>query len=111
MVQFSLMENNQPQTMELIRKDALIPVEIGAGFYSRLQQMLSFFVKDKTEEEIKEMQDALNAKTSTPETWHYHYDTLLSLCKALDAKARELSLTVTVPIETVISEIQSDQAN
>jgi len=111
MVQFLPMENNQPKTLEMIRKDAIIPIEVGAGFYSRLQQMLAFMVKDKTEEEIKAMQDALNAGVSTPETWHYHYDTLLSLCQALDSKARELNLTVSVPIDSVLSEIQQSQAN
>lgn len=94
----------------MIRKDAVIPIEIGAGFYSRLQQMLSFMVKEKTEEEIKAMQEALNANAADPESWHFHYETLLSLCQALDAKARDLNLTVSVPIDTLVSEMQS-QAN
>ena len=105
------MENNQPKTVEMIRKDAIIPIEVGAGFYSRLQQMLGFMVQGKTDEEIKAMQEALNNGLSNPESWHYHYDTLVSLCKALDSKARELNLTVSVPFETVIADMQEGQAN
>lgn len=104
------MENIQPKTVEMIRKDAVIPIEVGAGFYSRLQQMLAFMVEGKTDEEIKAMQDALNANSVTPDSWHYHYDTLLSLCQALDSKARECNLTVSVPIDSLISQIES-QAN
>lgn len=104
------MELNQPQTVEMIRKDAKIPIEIGAGFYARLQQMLAFQVKDKTEEEIKALQDAINNEKVEADSWHYHYDTLLSLCRALDDKARELNLTVSVPIDQLINQIEG-QAN
>ncbi len=103
-----MMENNPTQNVEMIRKDAIIPVEVGAGFYARLQQMLAFMVKDKTEEEIKEMQDAVNSGKINPESWHYHYDTLLSLCQALDKKARELNLTVSVPVSEFVAGLETD---
>jgi len=94
----------------MIRKDAVIPVEIGAGFYGRLQKMLAFMVQDKSEEEIKALQDAINGNNVDAASWHFHYDTLLSLCQALDKIAREKNLTVTVPLTEVLSEFQS-QAN
>lgn len=104
------MENTQPQTVEMIRKDAIIPIEIGAGFYARLQQLLAFMVEDKTEEQIKEMQQALNSNAVNVDSWHYHYNTTLSLCQALDKQAQELKLTVTVPMDSLFSQVD-DQAN
>lgn len=100
----------QPQTVEMIRKDAVIPIEIGAGFYARLQHLLAFMVQDRTEEEIKEMQEALNSNVIKPDSWHYHYNTMLSMCQALDKQAQDLKLTVSVPIDNLISQMET-QAN
>ncbi len=103
-------DNVQSQTVEMIRKDAIIPIEIGAGFYARLQHLLAFMVQEKTEEEIKEMQEALSSKVIAPGSWHYHYDTMLSMCQALDKQAQDLKLTVSVPIDSLISQMEN-QAN
>lgn len=100
---------NTSNTVEMIRKDAIIPIEIGAGFYARLQQLMGSLIADKTAEEIQEITTSINEGKAEINTCAHHYETCVVLCRAIDDQAKKLHLTVTVPVESLFSE--EPQAN
>lgn len=91
------MSNEQ---VELIRKDALIPITVGAGFYARLQEVLLYIVKGKTQEELSNATEQIKSGTVN-EPWIKHYETMLALCQELDSQARQNNLTVKTNIDSL----------
>jgi hypothetical protein len=95
------------QSVEMIRKDALIPVTIGTGFYARLREMLLYLLKDKSQEEILEANRQIESGNVT-EDWIRHYETTVVLCKEIEKQASEHGMTYTSDLATEIEQIVAE---
>jgi hypothetical protein len=77
-----------PDHVEIIKPEAVIPVDMSTGYYQRIQHMVTFLVQDKSQQEL----EAAHAQITTGEgtiEWAKHYETLLILCKEFEMQARE----------------------
>lgn len=74
------------ETITYIKKDALIPIIIGASFISRLQQALIFITDDKTDDELEAFKKAMIDKTPL-DGWMLHCETLALLIKEIEDSA------------------------
>ena len=70
------MEDNKNNEVHYIPKDALIPIDIGAGYLERLHKMLVFLLHDKTKEQVEEFNTLLKSNSIPEDTWMYHYHTI-----------------------------------
>jgi hypothetical protein len=75
--------------VKMIKHDALIKIEIGAGFMERLQKILFYFATQATPEELEEYKKLLENKQELTEDWMEHLTTLTALIKELETKADE----------------------
>lgn len=95
------------QSVEMIRKDALIPVTIGTGFYARLRETLLYLLKDKTQEQILDANRQIESGHVT-EDWVHHYETVVVLCKEIEKQASEHGMTYTSDLATEIEQIAAE---
>lgn len=89
----------EQEKLTFIKKDALIPITVGAGFISRLQQALIFLLDTKTDPEIDALTQALNDKKEL-DGWMLHYETLALLIRELELSAQSNGLTTEEDIST-----------
>ena len=78
------------EKIPILKKEAIVPIELGAGFVTRLYELLAY-LGDKTPEEIHEFQKLVeDKKLPDAGNWGYHYLTLTMLlqeiAKSADAK-------------------------
>lgn len=95
------------QNIEMIRKDALIPVKIGTGFYARLREVLLFTLENKTQEEILDANKQIESGNIT-EDWIRHYETLVVLCKEIEKQASENGMTYFSDLETEMEQLVNE---
>jgi hypothetical protein len=77
--------------IETIPLDAVVHIEIGGGFYTRLHQLRDALLAHKTAEEINIITEELK-KGSTTHPVAYHLETVLTLMKEFEDVAREKNL-------------------
>lgn len=88
------------ETVEIIEPTAVVSVQIGAGFYQKIQQIVGFLIADKTVEDLRNANDQIQSENITDE-WVKHYETLLILCKEFESEAKKNGLTKTVVMSEV----------
>lgn len=77
----------------MIKQDAIVKIEMGAGFIERLQQLLFFLVASVTPEELEEYKKLLESKEELTEPWMEHITTLAVLIKEFEEKANQQGFT------------------
>ena len=87
----------QTEGIQYIPKDALIPIQVGAGFLQRLQKALIFLAADRTEEQIELLQEKIQKGLVEEGSWMYHFETIQTLVSNIEQTAVEKKLTVTKP--------------
>lgn len=75
------------QNIPFLRKDALVPMEIGAGFVNKLYELSMFIVADKSDEQLEALNAAIKNETTDSEPWMKHYYTVLLLLKSIEEQA------------------------
>jgi ketol-acid reductoisomerase len=95
------------QSVEMIRKDALIPVTIGTGFYARLREVLMSTLQDRTPEEIQEANTQIETGSITQE-WVRNYETMVVLCKEIERQASEHGMTYTSDLTTEVEQMVTE---
>lgn len=85
------MEKNDKIT--LIKKDAQIPIIIGTGFLSRLQQALLFLVDNKSNEELDTLTEHIKNENIPIDTWMYHFETISLIIREIETNAIKKGLT------------------
>jgi hypothetical protein len=76
-------------------KDAVVPVEVGAGLLFRLQKLLLFLVHDKTKEELEELKERVEKNDVPEDSWMFHYITIHSFITIVEHQAMTKKITVT----------------
>lgn len=92
--------SSELETVEIIEPTAVVSIEIGAGFYQKIQQIVGFLIADKTVEDLKDANEQIQSGIITDE-WVKQYETLLVLCKEFESEAIKKGLTKTVPASEV----------
>lgn len=95
------------QTIEVIRKDAQIPVVIGTGFYARLREVLMFTLQNRTQEEILEANTQIETSSITQD-WIRHYETMVVLCKEIERQATQNGMTYTSDLSSEVEQLVNE---
>lgn len=75
------------EKMKVLKNDAVVLLPIGTAFYIKLKELLVYLAEDKTDEQIKEFEVAINEKKEITEDWMAHLFTVVLLIRALEDKA------------------------
>lgn len=75
------------QTIKMLKKDAVIPINVGTGFFQKLNSMLIYLVEQQTEEEIKLFETLVKENKELPEPWMENMHTLIALLSELEKSA------------------------
>lgn len=86
--------SQDPNEIYVIPKDAIVPIDIGAGFIARLQKILFFLVEDKSQQEIDQFKSITDPEGLPEDSWMYHFNTIQQLLLALEQKAIAADIAV-----------------
>lgn len=81
-----------------IPKDALVPIKVGTSFLLRLQQAMLFMLKDRTKEELKELESFISIDKVPESTWQYTYCTIGLLVTAIEQQAIKDGIAKSTPV-------------
>lgn len=95
-------------TITLLKKDAIINLQVGTAFLQKLQQTLTALASDKTPEQIKAYQEILEkGETDFTEDWMDHIFVLSTLVRTLETEAVNQGLTYEEDIDNLIKTSES----
>lgn len=81
-------------TVTMMKKDAVINLQIGAGFLQKIQHVLSWMASDRKPEELDEFKSLIQkGETEFLEDWMDHLFTLSALVRTLEAEAIKQNAT------------------
>ena len=83
-----LPSGSDDQLVDVIKEDAVISIKMSTGYYKRIQNVIGFLVEGKPTKEIQKAHQSIASRTVT-DSWVYHYETLLILCKEFEKAAHE----------------------
>ena len=81
------------EKIKVLKKDALVKLEIGAPFINRLQQLFIYIIKDIPKEKVQEYIDLMNEKKESEDEVFQQIITLSGLLHDIEAKADEQDLS------------------
>jgi hypothetical protein len=94
-------------TVKMLKKDALIPLQVGTGFVQKIQSMLMALVDERSPEDIEILQKLAQSGQELPEPWMEHIQVLMILLNELDKSAEANGMTVEKSVDDAISEQES----
>jgi hypothetical protein len=77
----------------LLKKDALVSIKIGTGFLKKLQDALMDVSANRSEEELKELENLIKEKKELTESWMDTVFTLSLLIRSIEEEALNQGLT------------------
>lgn len=93
------------QKIKMVKSDAIIPINIGAGFMQKLTSVLISLADQQTEEEMLLLQKLMNDGKELPEPWMENIFTLMVLLKDIETAAEKNGFTY----EKTLDEIDTDE--
>ena len=93
--------------IEAIRPDAVVNIPIGTGYYKKVQELLTYVIKGKSEEDIKRAHEEIKSDAITEE-WIKHYQTVAILCKEFETLVKAQKMTETMTVEEFINRTEKD---
>jgi DNA topoisomerase IA len=87
-------------TIPFLKKDAIIPIEVGQVFVGRLNDLLYDLIAQKTTEELEQLREVYEKKQK-PETWMENIVLIQALLTDLHNKASELGFIEMKPVGDV----------
>lgn len=72
-----------------LKKDAIIPIEVGTGFVERLNNLFYYLIKDKSSEDVERFKSIYD-KGEQPEEWMTALEPVNTLLVNIFKKAEEL---------------------
>jgi hypothetical protein len=94
---------------KMIRKDAIINLKINTGMLQKIQQLVGYFTKDLTEEQIKKYKEEFpdykevsKGVKQFSEPWMYPTTTVIFLLEEIDKAAEQQGLTYEMNLEDYI---------
>lgn len=104
---------------KIIKKDAVINLQVSTGMLQKIQQLAAYFVKDLTEEQITKYKeefpnykDISKGEKQFSEPWMYPVTTVRFLLEEIDAAAEKQGLTYEMNLEEFIrGQISNEEEN
>lgn len=90
------MEN---QKVEVLKKGAIVNIQVSAEFYKRIQNLTLFHATQKPEEELNQVLKDLD-EDKVEDEWAEHLETLFILSNEIEQKAKEQDLIELVAVKT-----------
>lgn len=94
-------------TIKMIKKDAAIPITIGAGFFQKLQSILLYLTEEKTDEELVHFKTLSEKGEDFPEPWMDHLLTMIILTKELENAAELNNMIVNTSVDDAINQLEN----
>ena len=94
-------------TLKMLKKDAIIPLQIGSGFVQKIQSMLITLIDERSPEDIELLQKLAESGQEPTEPWMEHIQILMILLNELDKSAEANGMTVEKSVDDVINEQES----
>lgn len=91
-------QSSSAETIEMIKPETLVKIEMSSGFYKKIQDLLGFILSGKSSEELSSAHAQISSQTVTEE-WVAHYETLLILAREFENTARSNGFIVKVTKE------------
>lgn len=91
--------SQKPIHTEVIKSDAIIPLEINAHFYKRVQDMLLRMIDEQKPEDAKAAVDKIKAGIKDLSPWETNLETVLILISSIEESARISGMTTTQQID------------
>lgn len=90
----------------MIKKDAIMEIKIGTPFMSRLNEIILYFSKDKTEEDLEKYKREATENKGFSEEWMTHVTTLGILIRELQNEAEKNSQTYETSMDALNDEMK-----
>lgn len=88
-------------TITMIKKDALINLQVSTGFLQKVQQMLAALTSERTDEEIESFKKLLETNPQDlPEQWMEHLVLLSTLLQVIEAEAVKQGFTYEASVDS-----------
>lgn len=82
------------QEIVMIKKDAKISIQVGTGYFQKLQELVTSLVAERSSEEIEQFKQIVEEGiTDLPEQWMDNLVTISSLIEAIEKAAEEQGFT------------------
>lgn len=91
-------QNDSSTMVEIIMPSAIVDIKMSTGYYQKIQAIVGFLVKGKTNEEMQDAHTQIKEQNVTAD-WINHYETILVLCKEFESKAKEQGFIQSVSLE------------
>ena len=90
-------------TVTMMKKDAVIKLQVGTGFLQRIQQVLSALASERTAEELDEFTALVEQGQSAdfPEQWMDHLFVLSAFVRQVEAEAVKQGATFDQDLDAV----------
>lgn len=93
--------------IKMIKKDAVVKVDIGTGFIQKIQQLLIHVTNGLTQEDINEYKKLLEEKAEFTKDWMEPLTTISILIKEIEQQAEKQGFTYDVDtIEEAVKEVE-----
>jgi len=95
-------------TVKMIKKDAVISIAIGSGFFQKLQRILFYLTEERTDEELQLFKTYTEKNEDYPEQWMENLHTIIVLLKELENSADKNNQVTTETInDTTVTQPES----
>lgn len=94
-------------TVKMLKKDALIPITVGSGFFQKLQSVLLYLTEERTDEELNLFKTLSEKGEEFPEPWMDHLYTMIVIIKELETAAELNNMIVNSSIDDAISQSEN----
>ena len=93
--------------IKMIKKDAVVKVDIGTGFIQKIQQLLIHVTNGLTQEDINEYKKLLEEKAEFTKDWMEPLTTISILIKEIEQQAEKQGFTYDVDtVEEAVKEVE-----
>jgi hypothetical protein len=91
-------QDDSTAKVEVIMPSAIVDIKMSTGYYQKIQAIVGFLVKGKTNEEMQNAHTQIKEQNIT-EDWVSHYESILILCREFETKAGEQGFIQSVTLE------------
>jgi hypothetical protein len=89
-------------TVTMMKKDAVINLQVGAGFLQKVQQVLTALASELTSEQLEDFKKLVQeGKTEFPEEWMDHVFTLSAFVRNIEAEAIKQGATYEQDVNSI----------
>ena len=75
-----------PQKIKVIKRDAVLSINISTGFYTRCKAIAGYLIEGKSNDEVNNAYERIK-NSNIDQPWIEHLETILVLCAEFDKQA------------------------